>query len=152
MRSSAVRNNRMILMLGEPHSGTSEQARRHGLSEARFEMLPMIERLAWNWAILNEKALEDVAAIDTVKVLRYRDICERPVREARALFRFTGLSWDQQTEDFIARTSASLDHWRKELSLGERRRILAVVRKTSLASLRVLRTLQSHTQLLDSCH
>ena len=100
MRLSAVPNNRMILMLGEPRSGTSEQARRHGLGEERFEMLPMIERFAWNWAILNEKAIEDWAAIDTVKVLRYHNIYERPIQEARALFRFTGLSWDQQTEDF----------------------------------------------------
>jgi hypothetical protein len=35
----------------------------------------------------------------------------------------------------FAWTTTSLDHWRQELSLDDRRRILAVVRKTSLASL-----------------
>jgi hypothetical protein len=141
----------MILMLSEPRSGTSEQAKRHGLSKERFEMLPMIERFAWNWAILNEKAIKGRAAIDTVKVLRPRYICERPIQEARALFRFTGSLLDQQTEDFIARsttflgrnrycqvfrdTSASLDHWRTELSLDDRWWILAVARKTTCLSL-----------------
>jgi hypothetical protein len=65
----------------------------------------MIERFAWNWVILNEKAIEDWAANDTVKVLRYRDIFERPIRQARALFCLSGFSWDQQTEDFIARST-----------------------------------------------
>jgi hypothetical protein len=109
-------------------------------------MLPTIERFALNWAILNEKAIEDWAAIETVKVLRY--ICERPIQEARALFLYRSLL-DQQTEDFIARSTTFLDgtviircsgtprpdHWRRKLSLDDRWWILEVARKMTCLSL-----------------
>lgn len=129
----------------------TEQARRYGLTEARFEALPVVEQFAWNWAILNEKAIDDLAGIDTVKVLRYQDLCEQPMREAKQLLAFADLAWDAQTERFIERsttfngrdryyqvfknTAAAMNRWRDELALEDQRRILAVVRETSLAPL-----------------
>lgn len=129
----------------------TEQARRYGLTEARFTALPVVEQFAWNWAILNEKAIDDLAGIDGVKVLRYQDLCEAPMPEARALLAFAGLDWDSQTEDFLRRsttfsgrdryyqvfknTQAAMNRWREELNPEDQRRIQAVVRETSLASL-----------------
>lgn len=129
----------------------TEQAKRYGLTSERFAALPVVERYAWNWAILNEKAIDDLAGIATVRVLRYHDLCEQPMREARALFAFADLAWDRQTERFIERsttfngrdryyqvfknTTAALNRWREELAPEDQRRILAVVRETSLAPL-----------------
>lgn len=129
----------------------TEQARRYGLTEALFEALPVVEQFAWNWAILNEKAIDDLAGIDTVKVLRYQDLCEQPMLQARQLLAFAGLPWDPQTERFIERsttfsgrdryyqvfknTTAAMNRWREELAPEDQRRILAVVKATSLAPL-----------------
>ncbi len=129
----------------------TEQARRYGLTPERFAALPVVEQFAWNWAILNEKAIDDLAGIDGVKVLRYHALCEAPISEARALFDFAGLDWDSQTEDFLRRsttfsgrdryyqvfknTQTAMNRWRAELGPEDQRRIQAVVRETSLAPL-----------------
>ncbi|HUB14982.1 MAG TPA: sulfotransferase [Acetobacteraceae bacterium] len=129
----------------------TEQARRYGLTAARFEALPMVEQYAWNWAILNEKAIDDLAGIPGVTVLRYQALCAAPLPEARALFDSVGLEWDRQTEDFLRRsttfsgrdryyqvfknTQAAMNRWREELKPEDQRRIQAVVRETSLAPL-----------------
>ncbi|HVC62924.1 MAG TPA: sulfotransferase [Acetobacteraceae bacterium] len=130
---------------------TTEQARRYGLTPERFAALPSVEQFAWNWAILNEKAIDDLAGIDGVKVLRYHALCDSPLVEARALFAFAGLDWNRQTEDFVRRsttfngrdryyqvfknTQAAMNRWREELKPEDQRRIQAVVRETSLAPL-----------------
>ena len=83
----------------------TEQAKRYGLTQARFDALPVVEQFAWNWAILNEKAIDDLVGIETVKVLRYHDLCEQPMREAKELLAFADLAWDAQTERFIERST-----------------------------------------------
>lgn len=129
----------------------TEHARRYGLTPERFAALPVVEQFAWNWAILNEKAIDDLAGIDGVKVLRYRALCDAPLSEARALFAFAELGWDSQTEDFLRRsttfdgrdryyqvfknTQAAMNRWRGELKPEDQRRIQAVVQETSLAPL-----------------
>jgi hypothetical protein len=129
----------------------TEQARRYGLTQERFETLPVVEQFAWNWAILNEKAIDDLAGIEGVTVLRYHALCDAPMEESRALFAFTGLSWDAQTEAFLNRstnfngrdryyqvfknTRLAMNRWREELRPEDQRRIQAVVRETSLAPL-----------------
>ncbi len=126
-----------------------QRAARYGLTPAQFATLPQVEQLAWNWAILNEKVIEDLAGRDRVKLVRYQDLCEQPVQQARELLDFAGLSWDPQTEAFLRRstthsgrdryyavfrdTAAALYRWRQELSPEEQHQILAVVRATSLA-------------------
>jgi len=129
----------------------TEQAARYGLTEAVFAGLPAVEQFAWNWAILNEKAIDDLGGLDRVKILRYQDLCEHPVEQARALLAFAGLSWDGQTEAFLRRsttytgpnryyavfrdTTASLYRWRQDLSEDDQQRIYRVVQATSLAAL-----------------
>lgn len=127
-----------------------QRAARYGLTPASFADLPEIEQFAWNWAILNEKVIDDLGGLERVKLLRYQDLCEHPEQQARALFAFAGLSWDRQTEAFLRRstshvgpdryysvfraTEAALYGWRQQLSADDQRRIRAVVRSTSLSA------------------
>jgi len=129
----------------------TEQAARYGLTAARFASLPEIEQFAWNWAILNEKAIDDLRGLDRVKVLKYQDLCEHPMEQARTLLAFAGLAWNSQTETFLHRsttytgpnryyavfrdTAAALYRWRQELSEEDQQRINQVVQATSLAAL-----------------
>jgi hypothetical protein len=129
----------------------TEQAARYGLTEARFAGLSDVEQLAWNWAILNEKAIDDLGGLDRVKVLKYQDLCEHPLEQAHALLEFADLPWDSQTDDFLRRsttyagpdryyavfrnTAAAVDRWREELSEADQERINEVVQATSLAAL-----------------
>jgi hypothetical protein len=46
----------------------TEQAKRYGLTRERFMALPTVEKFAWNWAILNERAIDDLAHIKTARV------------------------------------------------------------------------------------
>jgi hypothetical protein len=127
----------------------TRQARQYGLTGERFSELPIVERFAWNWAILNEMAIQDLAGIPTARVLRYQDLGAEPMLESRALFDFLGLDWDPQTEDFVRRSTThsgrdryyqvfkssfeAMNRWRSELSPEDQRRILGVVEQTSLA-------------------
>jgi Sulfotransferase family len=127
------------------------QARRYGLTRDGFAALPLVEQYAWNWALLNEKAIDDLTGIAGVTVLRYQALCAAPLPEARALFDFAGLGWDPQTDDFLRRsttfngrdryyqvfknTQVAMNRWREELAPEDQRRIQAVVQETSLAPL-----------------
>jgi hypothetical protein len=126
------------------------RAAQYGLTPALFATLPDVEQFAWNWAILNRKAIDDLDGMDRVKLLRYQDLCEHPVEQARALLEFAGLSWEPETEEFLRRstshvgparyyavfrdTEAALYRWRQDLSPEDQRRIHAVVCATSLTA------------------
>jgi hypothetical protein len=121
----------------------SDQARRRGLSLDRLKSMSPIERLAWMWALPNEKALEDIAGNGRARAMRYRDLCAAPMSEAHELFRFSGISWDPLVEDFIRVSTdphhaasekyysvfrdpeLSVDRWRTTLSPEE----IATIRK-----------------------
>jgi hypothetical protein len=127
----------------------TRQARRYGLTSETFRTLPMVERFAWNWAILNEMAIQDLAGIPTARVLSYQALGAEPMRESHALFDFLDLDWDPQTEDFLRRSTThsgrdryyqvfkssfeAMNRWRTELSPDDQRRIMQVVEQTSLA-------------------
>jgi sulfotransferase family protein len=129
----------------------TEQARRHGLSSERFRSMRPLEQLAWNWAILNEKALEELSDRNTVKVVLYEDLCLEPLSVARDLFDFVGLDWPAQTEAFLRRsmslhgperyyqvfrdTRTALAKWRTQLSQAEQESVHAIVRQTTIGRL-----------------
>ncbi len=68
----------------------TEQARARGLSVDRFRGMSRTERVAWRWALLNEKALSDLEGLPNCRVVRYEDLCERPHQVSRELFEFSG--------------------------------------------------------------
>ena len=147
LRGAALGKFEDVVPVGEVLQ--TEQAKRYGLTRERFDALPVVERFAWNWAILNERAIDDLAHISTARVLSYQDLGARPTEVSRELFAFTGLDWDPQTDAFVQRSTSSsgpdryyqvfkdtteaMNRWRKDLSVDDQRRIRAVVQETSLA-------------------
>lgn len=132
------------------HVADPARAARYGLTQATFATLPEIEQLAWNWAIVNEKVVDDIGGMERARLVRYQDLCNAPQAQARSLFDFARLAWSPQTEAFLRRSTqqvgreryygvfhdpqGALNRWRQELSPQEQYRIGAVVRATSLAS------------------
>ena len=121
-----------------------EEGRSLGLTEERFAALSPIEQCAWHWAVLNQKALNDLSGLGEgrVKVLRYEDACSEPERVARELFAFSGLAWNEQTAAFVRESTTAPDtdefyrvsrnslaaasKWRTSLSAEDQQRILDI--------------------------
>lgn len=124
------------------------QAKAYGLSKARFDRMSAIEQYAWHWALLNEKALDDLDGHPHARVVRYRDLVEHPDAETQALFAFAGLDWQAQTERFLRVSTTSnlpdsyyqvyknsqdsLNKWRRQLTCEQQRQIVSVVSQTDV--------------------
>jgi hypothetical protein len=129
----------------------TEQARRFGLDAERFNRLAPSEQWAWHWAILNQKALDELSGSARVRLVRYEDLARRPEAEMRALFGFCDLSWDPATAAFLARSTtysgkeryyrvmrnalAAAEKWRSELAEEEQQRIMAITREVPVGQL-----------------
>ena len=124
------------------------QAARYGLTLERFGRLSFAEKLAWDWVVFNEKAIEDLEDLPTARVIRYGDLCADPVGLSKELFAFTGLSWERQTEEFIRRSitpvgpdryfrvfknpTTSLNKWRSQMPREDQERVMAIVQRTRM--------------------
>ena len=123
-----------------------EQAKRRGLDEAALRDMPLEQQLAWNWGLLNEKALEDTEGRANVLVVRYEDLCVDPVGVARRMFDFAGLCWSESTARFLDVSSTyrgseryfqvvrnsrrAAEKWREQLEPGQIDQILEVAGQT----------------------
>ncbi len=120
--------------VGHGFADDAAHARRRNLTRERFKELPLIERIAWDWVIENEKMLEDLRLANHLMVIRYEDIVADPVSQVRELFEFCGLEWNGQTEQFLAKSTQhegggyyevmqdsmeSAFRWKKQLSAAE---------------------------------
>lgn len=123
----------------------TKQARSRGLTIELMKSLQPVERLAWRWALFNEKAMEDIEGLEGCSYVRYEDICEDPITGYRRLFDFTGLSWNPQTEQFVVQSTGNevsayysvfkdprkaAHSWKSTLSVGDIDRVLRVVQET----------------------
>ena len=52
----------------------TEQAQRYEITAERLASFSTVDRFAWHWAIMNEKAIAELAGLSTGKVVRYQ-IC-----------------------------------------------------------------------------
>jgi hypothetical protein len=127
------------------------QARRHGLVPEAFARLPLADQLAWNWALMNEKAMDDLGGRQNVLMVRYEDVCADPIAKARELMAFAGLGWSARTEAFIRWSSApsrseryyqtrqdpiaAAGKWRRQLSGEQIAAIMAVASRTAPGTL-----------------
>ena len=126
------------------------QARRFGLTRAALEKAAPVERLAWFWLLINEKALEETREHPGCAVLRYEDLCAEPLAESRRLFDAVGLGWHRQTAEFVSQSVASdrggyysvfknplkaANKWREELALADAHKILAITRLGTVGQL-----------------
>lgn len=128
----------------------TEQGRAHGLTLDALRALHPVERMAWRWVLLLEKAVADTVGLESCRLLRYEDLCAAPVDGARELFAFTGLAWHSQTEAFIRKSISgetapyfglykdpdrSAGKWRQELAEADVRRVLDVIARSPVGSL-----------------
>jgi hypothetical protein len=72
-----------------------------GLSVDHFRQFHPVERLAWIWVLINEKAADESRGMDRCMSVRYEDVCLDPIEQAKELFSFCGLGWNAQTARFI---------------------------------------------------
>ena len=87
--------------------GETQPAKQRGMDQATLEGLPLVERLAWRWLVLNELGMQQADGNDNAMVLRYEDLCAEPEKKSRQLLEFSGLPWATQTADFVAESTAS---------------------------------------------
>jgi len=129
---------------------TTDQARRYGIDARIAQDLHPAERMAWIWAIVNEKAIEDTKALENVRLLVYESLCADPLNVSRELFTHCNLDWNNQTEWFLGTSTSrnkegyysvfkdpheSAQRWRKELDRDVQRRVMDVATRTTLAAL-----------------
>lgn len=150
--ASALRGLRTKKMFVDPFIDTTlatPAAKRLGLQRGDLQTMPLAGQLAWQWVSLNELALEAFDGRENARLTVYEDVCADPVTHARELLAFAGLEWNEQTEDFIRRSTSysgaeryysvfrnaisSVSKWRSELSEEDQRIILDIARQSRLA-------------------
>lgn len=94
----------LIELLGE-----TTQAQRYAASVGSLQSRTDCERLAWLWLVQNEKAFDECRSLNNVTIVRYEDLCERPVDACRELFAKVGLTWPQQTQSFVEYSTSTHD-------------------------------------------
>ena len=108
---------------------------------ARIDLQNPLEREAFRWAILNSKAIEELAGRPGCLVVRYEDLCAAPIAVMERVLQAVGLPWDAQVERFIERSTASTstrfyglyrrpestDPWRRSIPEAIQRRVLEIV-------------------------
>jgi len=126
-------------------------AARYGLSSQSLAKASPVDQWAWHWVIMNELALEALAAQGRGRtcVVTYEDICCDPIGWAKVLFDFGSLRWNHQTEKFINRSiqgqrresyygvfhspAEVVNRWRLELDTCDRQAITDILQQTELA-------------------
>ena len=125
---------RQLLQGADEHSGDVDLN--------QIQTLPPLERLAWRWRLLNDKAVAEAERHADLYVVRYEDLCARPESTLRQLFTQCDLDLQQQTLNFIAASTSqssdgyysvyknpqhSAQRWRQQLSGEQAERIRRVV-------------------------
>lgn len=134
---------------------------RRGLSIDHMRQFSSVERMAWIWVLLNEKAWSDTANNARCTSVRYEDVCRYPEGKTRELFSFFGLSWTQQTSAFLRASTLTIsgqgidrithkgdryysvfkdpiraaEKWKSEMKADEIEQVYRVLRQSDLISL-----------------
>ena len=126
-------------------------AEKYGLSLRRMQAMPLVEQLAWHWSIMNELALEDLADVPNVQIIRYMDMVLDPIDQTKQIFAGCDLPWHDQTTRFLRNSTqfsgpdlyyqvykngaAPLFKWRQELAKDDIGRILDVVKSSPVSKI-----------------
>lgn len=102
--SPASEDYQLLEMLLETATGQS-----WGYSMADIRAMQPEERLAWRWAVFNDKALEDTKDDAHVLTFAYERLCENPLAIARELIAHAGLDWSAQVERFVSASTGASD-------------------------------------------
>lgn len=76
----------------------------YGLTAGHLDTMTPIEQATWQWIIVNETLMTDLANRPAYCILRYEDLCADPITHMKALFDFGGLDWNEQSRAFIERS------------------------------------------------
>lgn len=124
----------------------TEEAAQFGLTASVFAKLDLVEKCAWHWVILNQKAINDLPDAPRTTRVRYSELCSALQQTVMNLFCFAGLDWPVQSERFLHRSMpatsrgyriarqwlASIDRWRSTLPVEQQQRILSIVRQVPI--------------------
>ncbi len=130
---------------------TVERAAEHDLQLPRLKAMPIVELLAWHWALLNQKVLDDMAGDGRLHIVSYEGLCARPLETTRRLFDEVGLDWRESTAAFLRKsttyrgptryygvmrnTAGVVDRWRQELEASDQSRIIEIAERFPVAHL-----------------
>ncbi|WP_405234335.1 sulfotransferase family protein [Lentisalinibacter salinarum] len=94
--SGASEDYRLLEMLLETKAGQE-----WGVSMADLRAMYPEERLAWRWAVFNDKAMDETQSLPNVMRVAYERLCESPMEVSAELLEFAGLDWSPQVERFV---------------------------------------------------
>ncbi|MEO3471570.1 sulfotransferase [Roseomonas sp. CAU 1739] len=137
--------------LGTGGSAMASTGRRYGLTPEILAALSPAEQHAWDWAIMNEFAMDQLRDAAHFKVIRYEDFCADPEMQARELLHFAQLAPNPQTDQFVRdstsysgvdryyqifkNTNESAIRWKKELDADVQESIMRIVRQTRMGAM-----------------
>ena len=123
-------------------------AAHHGIAEPAFQRLPDAAKYAWSWRAFNEPAHASIAGQCNARVVIYDELCANPAEQTRAILKFCGLPWQEQTATFLTRSTsydgpasyyavvrnsiAAAGRWRTTMTQADQGAVCAVVRSSSL--------------------
>jgi hypothetical protein len=123
-------------------------AGRQGVHEPAFQRLPDAAKYAWSWRAFNETAWAAVSGQSNALLVIYEKLCATPAAEVQAILAFAGLTWQGQTEAFLARSTgydgaagyyavvrnsiAAAERWRTAMAAEDQDAVRAVVRGSPL--------------------
>lgn len=109
-----------------------------------------VERLAWRWVLINEKAHDDTSGSENCTTELYEDFCNDTEGSARKIFQFVGLNWHPQVEKFLLDSTTkdriayysifkdpkkSANKWRHELSTHDISATMRIAEKSKVGRL-----------------
>ena len=124
-------------------------AAQHGIGEPVFQALPDAAKYAWSWRAFNEPTYAALVAESNVHIVLYEALCAQPEALTRLILNFSGLDWNRQTEDFVARSTAhqgqagyyaifrnavaAAENWRKTMPPADQDAVRSVAAASPLA-------------------
>lgn len=120
----------------------------YGLSMDGLAAMKPVQRLAWQWVLINEKALIEGGPSGRMLCMRYEDVCREPLARVEQMFAFTGLTMPEQTRAFVEASTthtkngyysvfkdplASAMRWQEELDPEITASIMAIVQRSRFA-------------------
>ena len=135
--------------------------RNRGLTLDHLRQFHPVERMAWIWVLMNEKAADETQAVDRCMNVRYEDVCRDPSGKVKELFAFCGLTPTAQTSNFIEASTLGVrpgrldrltqdshryysifkdpiraaDRWKSEMKPEDIERVYRVLRQSDLIRL-----------------
>lgn len=124
-------------------------AAEHSIGEPAFQALPDAAKYAWSWRAFNEPTYAELSARPNVSIVLYEALCAQPEALSRQILKFTGLDWNRQTEDFVARSTAhqgaagyyaifrnaaaAAENWRSTMPAADQDAVRSVVSSSPLS-------------------